>query len=256
MKKNFLFSAVIALVILFLGCQKEPDNDLPPQTVGLKLKTYTEDYRSDVFGNFYNTYKLSYDGNDRMTSMVDTANPGNKFVFAYPSSSRYTMEIFGNNVFVLHADYFLNSHSLIDSSFQYNSADDSMTERYLYNPANQVTKLYEYDYSKITGSDLWNTTTYTYDGAGNLIKSEDTDDYVYTYEYYTDKLVLLPQVTPFAADANKKVNLVKKLTLTESGTVTASATYTYTFDSKDRVSTVRQDYSDGDVVIKTYTYVD
>jgi YD repeat-containing protein len=118
-----------------------------------------------------------------------------------------------------------------------------------------LTKLYEYDYSKVTGSDLWNTTTYTYDGAGNLVKSEDTDDYVYTYEYYTDKLYLLPQVTPFAG-SNQKTNLLKKLTLTESGTVLGSATYTYTFDSKDRVSTVRQDYSNGDVVIKTYTYFD
>lgn len=245
----------MASALLFSGCQKEPANDLPPETHSLKLKTYTEDFRSATLGNFYNTYKFTYDGNNRMTSMVDTANAGNKFVFAYPSSSKYTMDIFGDNMFVIHADYFMNSQSLLDSSFQYNNTGDTMTEKYVYNPARQLTQLYEYDYSKVTGSDLWNTTTYTYDGAGDLIKSEDTDDYVYTYEYYTDKLHLLPQVSP-VADASQKTHLPKKVTLTESGTLSFSATYTYTFDSKDRVSTVRQDYSDGDVVIKTYTYVD
>lgn len=117
-----------------------------------------------------------------------------------------------------------------------------------------MTKLYEYDYWDNT-SYLWNTTTYTYDGAGNLIKSEDTDDYVYIFEYYTGKLYLQPQLIPVSVPQQKS-SLLKKVTLTESGTVTGSATSIYTFDSKDRISTVRNDYSDGDVVIKTFTYFD
>ncbi len=253
MKKNFLFLAVIALAILS-SCQKEVSNT-PLPAASLKIKTYTEDIRSGILGDFVVTYNLSYDGSGRMISMVDASEPGTKFVFAYPSSSKYTMDLFAENIFELHADYFLNSYSKLDSSFQYNNTGDSMTEKYVYNPARQLTKLYQYDYSKVTGSSLWNTTSYTYDGAGNLVKSEDTDDYVYTYEYYTDKLVLLPELMPFAG-SNQKANLLKKFTLTESGTVTGSATHTYTFDSKDRVSTVKQDYSDGDVVIKTYTYFD
>jgi hypothetical protein len=253
MKKNFLSLAVIALVILS-SCQKEASNP-PLPAASLKVKSYTEDVRSGVWGNSVTTYNLNYDGSDRITSMVDASEPGNKFVFAYPSSSKYTMDLFVDNIFELHADCFLNSHSMLDSTFQYNNTEDTITEKYVYNSAQQLTKLYEYDYYSIAGPDLENTTTYTYDGAGNLIKSEDTDDYVYTYEYYTDKVYLLPQVTPFAGP-NQKVNLAKKLTLTESGTVTASATYTYTFDNKDRVSTVRQDYSDGVVVIKTYVYFD
>lgn len=253
MKKNFLFPAVIALVILFSSCQKEPGNNLPP-TGQLKLKTYTEDVRSAILGNSVTTYNFNYDGNDRMTSMVDAANPGNKFVFAYPSSSKYTMDLFIDNIFELHVDYLLNSQLLIDSSFQYNNTEDTSAEKYVYNPAHQLIKLYEYDYYS-TGPDLWNTTAYTYDGAGNLVKSEDTDDYMYTYEYYTDKLYVLPQLIPVMV-ANQKVNLIKKLTLTESGTVTGSADYTYTFDSKDRISTIRHDYNDNDVVIKTFTYFD
>src|SRR5688572_19321340 len=86
MKKNFLFLAVIALVILFSSCQKEASNT-PLPAASLKIKTYTEDVRSGILGNIVVTYNLSYDGNDRLTSMVDAADPGDKFVFAYPSSS-------------------------------------------------------------------------------------------------------------------------------------------------------------------------
>lgn len=252
MKNNFLFTAVIVLVLLS-SCQKEASNT-PLPAASLKIKTYTEDVRSAILGNSVTTYNFNYDGNDRMTSMADASNPGNKFVFAYPSSSKYTMDLFIDNIFELHVDYLLNSQLLIDSSFQYNNTEDTSSEKYVYNPAHQLVKLYEYEYYS-TGPDLWNTTTYTYDGAGNLVKSEDTDGYVYTYEYYTDKLVLMPQLIPVMV-ANQKVNLIKKLTLTESGTVTGSANYTYTFDSKDRISTIRHDYSDNDVVIKTFTYFD
>lgn len=253
MKRITLFAAVATVMVALSSCQKEP-SDISLPAASLKIKTYTEDVRSGVFGNSITTYNLSYDGNDRLTSMVDASNPGNKFVYAYPSSSKYTFDLFVDNIFELHVDYFLNSQSLIDSSFQYNNTNDTSTEKYIYNPARQLTKLYEYDYYS-TGADLWNTTTYTYDGAGNLAKSENTFDYVYTYEYYTDKVYLMPRLIPVTVP-NQKANLIKKLTLTESGTVQGSVTYTYTFDSKDRISTIRHDTSDGDVVIKTFTYFD
>ena len=253
MKRITLFAAVAAVIVVLSSCQKEPSNT-PLPTASLKVKTYTEDVRSGIWGNSVTTYNLSYDGNNRLTGMTDASNSGNKFVYAYPSSSKYTLDLFVDNIFELHADYLLNSKSLIDSTFQYNNTGDTMTEKYIYNPAGQLTKLYEYDYYN-TSSDLWNTTTYIYDGAGNLVKSQDTDDYVYTYEYYTDKLYLAPQLVPVTVP-NQKANLLKKVTLTESGPVSGSATSTYTFDSKDRISTVRTEYSDGDVVIKTFTYFD
>jgi hypothetical protein len=253
MKKITLFAAAAAVLVIVSSCQKEPAND-PLPAASLKIKTYTEDVRSSVFGNSVTTYNLSYDGNNRLTSMTDVSSPGNKFVYAYPSSSKYTMDLFVDNILEIHADYFLNNRSLIDSSFQYNNTDDTLTEKYIYNSANQLTKLYEYFYWDNI-SHLEATTNHTYDGAGNLIKSEDTDDYVYTYEYYTDKLYLQPQLIPVTV-LQQKANLLKKVTLTESGSVTGSGTSTYTFDSKDRISTVKTDYSDGDVVIKTFTYFD
>jgi YD repeat-containing protein len=253
MRRINLLLAFVAVIIVFASCQKEPANS-PLPDASLKVKTYTVDVRSAVLGNSVTTYNLSYDGNNRLVSMIEATNPGNKFVYAYPSSAKYTMDLFIDNALEIHADYLLNGQSLIDSSVQYNSSADTITEKYVYNSAKQLTKLYEYDYWDNT-SYLWNTTTYTYDGAGNLIKSQDTDDYVYTYEYYTDKVYLSPQLIPVTV-AQQKANLLKKVTLAESGTVTGSATSTYTFDNKDRISTARTDYSDGDVVIKTFTYFD
>ncbi len=254
MKRIKLFAAVATVMVALFSCQKETNSNNPLPTESIKIKTYTEDVRSSIFGTSVTTYNLSYDGNDRLVSLVNSTDPGNRFVWAYPSSSKYTFDLFNNNTLDIHADYFLNSNSQIDSSFQYNNTSDTSTEKYIYNPAHQLIKLYEYDYYG-NGPELWNTTTYTYDGAGNLLKSEDIDDFVYTYEYYTDKLYLMPQLIPITVP-NQKANLLKKVTLTESGTVQGSATSAYTFDGKDRISTERIDYSDGDVVIKTYTYFD
>ena len=156
MKRITLFAAVAAVMVAVSSCQKETDYNDPLPTESLKIKTYTEDVRSSIFGNSVTTYNLTYDGNDRVTNMTDASNPGNKFVWAYPSSSKFTLDLFNDNIFELHVDYFLNSHSLIDSSFQYNNTSDTSTEKYIYNPAHQLTKLYEYDYYG-NGPELWNT---------------------------------------------------------------------------------------------------
>ena len=65
----------------------------------------------------------------------------------------------------------------------------------------------------------------------------------------------MPQLVPTLAPV-QKVNLLKKTTLTVNGNVLGSTTNTYTFDSKDRISTMRYDYSDGSVVTRTFTYFD
>jgi len=253
MKRITLCAAVAVVMVALSSCQKETGSNNPLPAQSLKIKTYTVDVRSSIFGNVATTYNLSYDANDKLIKMVDASNPGSKFTYAYPSSAKYTLDLFINNAFELHVDFLLNSHSLIDSSIQYNNTNDTTTEKYVYNSANQLTKLYEYE--RYSSSYLSNTTSYTYDGAGNLVKAVDTFQDVYTYEYYDDKLYVLPQVIPVTVPG-EKVNLLKKVTLSANGTLLESYTCTYTFDSKDRISIERNDYNDGDVVIKTYTYFD
>ena len=250
MKKSICPFAVISCIILFSSCQKDVSGD--PLTVTDKVKTYTEDITSGSIGNSVTTYNLSYDASNRITSIISAYDPGNKFLFTYNSATTYSMDIYGSNVRVIHEDFFLNSTSLPDSTFQYNKTGDTSTEKYVYNLKNQAIKMYEYDYSKITGSDLWNTISYTYDADGNLLKAEDTDTNIDTYEYYPDLVYVLPVTTPYAQP--KKNNLLKKHILKSNGFLVGSATYTYSFDSKNRINTEKAAISDGSIVLKTFTY--
>src|SRR4051812_35612598 len=105
------------------------------------------------------------------------------------------------------------------------------------------------------GSVLDNTITYIYDANGNLIRTQDTDTNVDTYEYYTNLIYAPPLVTgPLTAESTKKKTLVKTHTLTSNGSLVGSAGYTYTFDDKDRISTETAVLSDGSITTKTYTY--
>lgn len=242
-----------ALMIALSSCQKESSGDLPAGG-SLKIKTYTEDVKNGPLKSV-TTYNVTYDGSNRITALTDAANTGNKIQYGYPSATLRTVDLFVFNIPSIHADYYLNDHSMIDSSFQYNDTDDSTTEKYTYNAAHQLIQMKEYEYSKITGAQLMNTTSYTYDGSGNLIKTQDTDGFTETYTYYADLVKVLPDLFAIAASSDK-ANLPKTYELKYGANVEISLTYAYTFDSKDRVSTVTETYSDGTIVVKTYTYVD
>jgi YD repeat-containing protein len=256
MKKYTSLLLVVLPVFLLTSCQKESSfsNDATPG-VSLKIKTYTEDFKSPTLGDYIQTFDLSYDAGNRVTAMTDIANPGNKFVFTYPSASMYSMELLNDNVFELHVDYYLNSQSLIDSSFQYNNTQDSSTEKYVYNAARQLTRLYEYDYSKLTGGVLWNMTDYKYDGNGNLIEARDMDNWVTNFTYDNDKKYVLPEVMPFQG-SKSKMSLLTQAVLNIPGATPVVATYSYTFDNKDRISTVKEEGSNIYSIVKTYTYFD
>lgn len=250
MKKVIFLFSFFACIIMFSSCQKDTGGD-PPTTTD-KVKSYTEDITSGSIGNSVTTYNLSYDGSDRITSIISASNPGDKFLFSYNSATNYSMDIYSSNTRVIHEDFFLNSSSYPDSTFQYNNTGDTATEKSVYNGSNQLIKLYEYDYSKISGSDLWNTTTYTYDTGGNLVKSEDTDGEINTYEYYPDLVYITPVIAPYSHP--KKQNLLKRHVLQSNGFMVGSVNYTYTFDNKNRISTEKGVVSDGSIVLKTYTY--
>lgn len=245
--KTLLPSVIIILV--FTSCKKEKSSDGNPSPSS-KVKTYTEniDYGG---GNTDNaTFNMTYDANDRLVSMTSASSPGDRFEYKYATGS-FTMDLYNSNALSIHETFFLNSKSLIDSTFQYNDTKDSSTEKYIYNSANQLITVKEYDYSKSTGAMLYNTTNYSYDNNGNVIKT--TDDYsITTYEYYADLKNNLVFGTPYM-QANK--NLVKT---TKSGTGSSAIilNHVYTFDASNRISIETITFDSGEVATRTYTYYD
>lgn len=251
MKKNLTTLAVtINCIILFTSCQKNAGGDLPASTD--RVKTYTEDVTSSVSGHTVTTFNLSYDGSNRITALVSASDPGNKITYTYSSANVISSDLYNAGVLQIHEDSYLVNNRL-DSTYQYNSDGDTTTEKYFYNSSGDWTKSYEYDYSKVTGSDLSNTITYTYDANGNQLKAEGTDSNVEIYEYYADKVYLHPLIGPSLIPVVKH-NLIKTLTITSNGYPVGTLTYTYTFDSNDRISTEKAVADDGSVIVKTYTY--
>ncbi len=148
----------------------------------------------------------------------------------------------------IHEVFFLNSNSLVDSTFQYNDTFDSTTEKYIYNNAKQLVTLKEYDYSLLTGGVLSNTTNYKYDGNGNQISA--MDDYSATYYDYTALANTLVIGAPYFP-TNK--NLVKTSTYS-FGVTTIILNHTYTFDGNNRLSSEKITDGAAYTLIKTYTY--
>lgn len=255
MKFNQLLTAGIAAIIFFSSCQKElsPDTATTPNggtgSSSNKIKTYTEDVT--VSGSHSSiTLNINYDGSNRITSMVSATSAGDKFVFEYPASNTFNMDLYNSNVLSIHEQYLLNSFSFLDSTFQYNDTHDTMTEKYFYNASKQLVKLNEYDYSKSTGAVLWNSHTYTYDANGSTITDTDLSS-VTTYDYYTN----LAYNFSFLSLGMPQPKFFVKTTKITSGGSTETYDHTYKFDSSNRLTTETiTDASTGDTVIKTYTY--
>ena len=246
MKKNHFFFIILSSLVL-LSCKKE--NPATPDNTAYKLKTYTESI-SGTGGPLSATYSFTYDSQNRITSMYLVSQPSEKFVFTYDTDSQISMDLLSGSGNI-HAEIFFKN-TLLDSTYQYNDTQDTTTEKYVYNASSQLTKLYEYDYS--SGNILLsNTTSYTYDSNGNVIKTEDTNKNVETFEYYPDLVNTIPVISPLLP--SRKTNLEKTHTITSNGYPVGSVTSTYTFDSSNRISTITQSTSDGSVVTKTFTYL-
>lgn len=259
-KYTYLFLA-LATVVLLSACQAEvdermntPGTDSTGTTTSNRIKTYTESYASPTEGSYSASFNVTYDNSNRITALVSATSPETKFVYAYPSAQHATGDIYNDGALTIHEDFFLNSLGYLDSTFQYNNTEDTTTEKYFYSASGQLANVKEYEYTS-SGPVLDNTTTYTYDAAGNQIKSEDSNGNVETSTYYTDLLYTPPMVgTPGSAAFAKKANLVKTRTVVSNGSPVTSLQYTYSFDDRNRISTEKAVASDGSTVIKSYTY--
>ncbi len=245
--KNLALSVItLAGILFFFSCKK----DNSPNASSSRPKTYTENITSSFVGNSITTYDLTWDNNNRLVSIVSTpAPPLLKFVYQYSTSS-FTFDLYNSNALAIHEIVWLNAIPYIDSTFQYNDTQDTSTEKYTYNSSKQLVQINEYAYSKVSGAILDNVTNYACnDNTGNAITVTDYNGTT-TYDYYTNLL------TPFSLDlAYLPVtrNLPKTVSLNSGGTID-SAAHTYTFDSNNRLTTDKAVASNGDIIIKTYTY--
>ncbi|HEY2650100.1 MAG TPA: hypothetical protein VGI38_12955 [Puia sp.] len=246
MKKTLL--PAILFAFLFIACKKSNDT---PSTVSASLpKTYTEDIRSTGF-NSLTTYNLTYDGNNRITSMTAIPEPAIvKFVYTYSSNTSLTMDLYNSNVLGVHEILWLNASGTIDSTFQYNDTQDTSTEKYIYNSNKQILQIKNYNYSS-SGPALDHTTDYTYDNLGNAITESTSNGNSTSYTYYTDLPNTLTMGQTFYPQSKY---FIKTASSSSSGTP-VTATHFYSFDSTNRLvkdSAVTTGVSA--VLIKSYTY--
>jgi hypothetical protein len=244
--KHLTFFALA--VFILVSCKKNSGTNAAGNSN--KLKTYIE---TDQIGGTTqsDTFAVTYDNDNRLTSLV---SPNLKDIYNYQSNS-YTLDLYVNSVVNVHENFYLNGSSLVDSTMQYNNTNDTTTEGYTYNGA-ILTTLISYNYINNIAS-IDSRDDYTYDNSGNMLKDVQSDGYgdvslVYTYTYTTNPITARINPTYYPLQAKY---LPATLTLTDgSGNPQGIITYTYVFDSSNRLTKETDTGNNGDVSTKTYIY--
>ena len=234
---------LIALLFSLVACSKKDiPNDVP---VFDKVKTYTETVNSSVLGQFSTTYTISYDQEGRFLSMIDSQNPGNKFMFTH-NPSGFDLDIFAKSNVVIHQDVFLND-ILMDSTIQFNDEGDTTTEKYIYNTDKLLVKLKRYNYHT-SGSILDEEINYTYDADRNLLTETDYSSTI-TYTYNNE--VILNTIDLFPINFTHSRRLPSRVTYSGDD---VTVDHTYAVDGQKRLIRDHAVVSNGDEFTKTYTY--
>jgi hypothetical protein len=248
MRIRSLGSLVLTGLCFLWSCKK--DNNSPDSGVSYP-KTYTEDVRSSVIGNSVTVYNLTYDENNRLTSLTATpAPPILSFVYQYPSSNQLTLDMYDHGNLNIHEIFWLNASSKVDSTFQFNDTGDSTTEKFIYDANHLLVQQKEYNYFT-AGSVLINSTSYTYDNFGNPVQSVDAQGNTTAFTYYSDLRYTLSIGQPYIPVS---ANFVKTQTVNSLGT-TVTVTHYYSFDNNDRLIKDSASTTGVDLVqIRSYTY--
>jgi hypothetical protein len=248
MKKYFSLIIPALFILFFASCKK----DKPAEIVHSdKVKSYTETLNLSS-GTTTETYNFEYDHQDRIATITTSSNPVKKFVYTYDGSGNFSLDSYSGNTLFVHENFFVKD-SLVDSTYQYDNTLDTIAEKYVYNSTNLLSVLNEYAYYYGLPV-LSRITVYNYDDNGNLIKTVNTNNKVEIFDYYTDLVYALPVLSP--KTKKRKGNLIKTYTLQENGYTIGTTTSAYTFDDYNRITSITETASNGDVGTKTFTYFD
>jgi len=246
------YPALLLVLTVLVSCQKEYSEDLDdppvPPPSSAKIKTYTEDVTLSGGEHSVTTFNVYYDDQNRLNLLQSTANPGDKFVYDYPDASTFTMGIFSSNTLIIHADGYLNPDKLVDSIVQYNDEGDTSVQTFVYNNAKQLIAQLEYDKTP-EGLELWNTTSYTYDNQGNVLTEADIFGTT-TFSYD----IVVPNTVSIAPPAMYVPKQLPTKQVYNSGGENYTVDHTYQFDADNRLTEDKGVGSNGDIVIKSYTY--
>lgn len=230
----------LTLVIVFSSCQKKDgdywQSNVAP-TSASKIIAYVEE--SSILGAVSkDSLNITYDNMNRMSSAISALTPVN-FSFNYNYTNGYFMDLQMGTSFVKDR-VLLNANSLVDSSIQYNETNDTITTRWFYNANKKLIEEKINHYSTATGSVLYQRFTYTYDTDGNATEiiewdnlgfKEKTETITYTAFNGTNHKAFNSMF--FAALSNKL--MATKTTIYNGSGITINQTYTYNFDSQNRL---------------------
>ncbi len=243
MKFFKLLVAACVLTFSFYSCKKDDVSKCTSTLVKTLTKNYYDTGTGVLAGSM--TYNVTYDANNRVTSIISTDNT-DKLLYDYPSSTKYTIDEYSNPSSIpdFHKEVYLNSVSLVDSVFFRQYGNDTVTEKYSYNSSKQLI-------SKKTTPKGYSSTIdyYIYDASGNPT-TNSTTNYVTTSTYST-----LPNSNPLAEpNFFQSPNLILTSS-TYNGGVLYSTSYTYTFDSNNRLSSEKTiDQQGRTTSMRTYSY--
>lgn len=240
--KTSLALGILSLATLLHSCKKE-DTSSSDKVI---VKTYREEYKTPS-DHYSSEFTLSHDSHGRLLNMVSTASAGDRFQLFYDNGT-ITMDIYSGDQLSLHEVFFLRDDEYIDSTVQYNDANNFSSERIFYTSSNQLQKLISYDYFGPT-PEISNVTNYTYDANGNVIKEKDRYSET-TYEYFTE-LNSGPDLG--LPDFAKNRHLVKTTT-TSNGYAPQVWNHTYSFDGKKRITQEQVISNSGDTLTRSYSY--
>lgn len=244
MKSLCSIPAFCMLFFFFSACSKKSDSPSPPQ--GTRLTRYTEILNPRTFYSVTTSYDISYDQNNKVASIVNSNDPGSKFMFDYVSDG-YNFDIYGSGNVLIHRKVMFSGNT-IDSTIEYNNEGDTTTEKYIYWAGGILKFLLKYDVTP-SGPQLSNVTEYTY-GLNNMLVSEK--DYHSSTVYSYDRQEV-SNFSLYPIYVNRSKQLPSLVSFSEGNGIVTSE-HTYTFDAEKRLIKDEIVLSTGQTMEKAFKY--